>query len=735
MKVSKIFGIFKKGAKTASKRKGKTAEDGFSWPPGMRLGVYGHANSGKTVYFTVLNEECKISKDVQISVTDSHTAGEFLSNYRCLWGLGTAADSGTVVDLRGEKKFPEPTKGDRILQFGVVLDRDKKLSVVSYDYDGGAVSISGRHEIKDKVVDFMSGCDGILFFFDPKVLGAELQTQAHVASFVNILEHLASLGSRIPIPIALVITKADILPGFTGEGQAVLINAEDEHLIAEDFDFFLEKVLNSSRITSNPAWAGSVRNVLVKLREFLRIVMGRTLDFQIFFISNTGESPQKIGADVGRSIYAPPSKIRPVGVKEPFYWLLKSILRSKRISGIRRLAKIVAVVCLVWIALYSIPFLYHFKLLYPQPIRVEESVLKTHAGSYFSTDESERKSIIDAYRKYADSWLVRKLYPGFILPAKKMQDIYREFDLGKAVSRLNGLISDFARTVADSSLWPKINPVNDSLILASKHQEMLAGLDELHAADAGSLLGARTGRTLVYWDLFTKYLTHRDDTVISGAIIEQVDFDRANVKDYNTYETQLGDALKKIAQRKKQVVAQKMDSREALTEYESLKERINNSSEPAFLLDKAVRDLKNINAKLDAATDAEQIAAINSYIKETEKWNERRRFTYKIDAVPEMGHLHIEVTAKGADPAWATETQMLEGDEFTMEWKLGDDIHIAFDELKHKCQWGKLPSDKKVLTGKYSIFDMEGNITFSNIGKTVTISFKPSLSEQLPKLK
>ena len=87
----KILKLFKKGAKAVPKGKDQAAVGGgFEWPSGMRIGVFGHTNSGKTVYFTVLNEECKVSKNLGLSVTDNITAGEFLANYRALWGLGSS---------------------------------------------------------------------------------------------------------------------------------------------------------------------------------------------------------------------------------------------------------------------------------------------------------------------------------------------------------------------------------------------------------------------------------------------------------------------------------------------------------------------------------------------------------------------------------------------------------------------------------------------------------------------
>jgi len=91
------------------------------------------------------------------------------------------------------------------------------------------------------------------------------------------------------------------------------------------FEIFLERVLAGRKVDSNANWAGSVRSVLVRLKDFLQVVLRRTLDFQIFFVSCTGAPPEKIGTDIGRSLYAPPPKMQPIGVKEPFYWLLNSM--------------------------------------------------------------------------------------------------------------------------------------------------------------------------------------------------------------------------------------------------------------------------------------------------------------------------------------------------------------------------------------------------------------------------
>ncbi|MFH2036428.1 MAG: GTPase domain-containing protein [Candidatus Zixiibacteriota bacterium] len=736
MKFAKIFKVFSKGAKAASKSKGKKGKvGGIEFPHGVRVGVFGHANSGKTVYYTVLNEECKIAKDLQISVTDNATAGEFLNNYRALWGLGTSGDSGTVVDYRGDKNFPDPTKVGRVLQFTAILNRSKKVPVVSYDYGGNAVSITKRDEQSETVMEFMSGCDGILFFFDPKILGAEIEVQSHVASFVNMLEQIAPLNARMPIPIALVINKADVLPGFSGESQTVLISPEEEKYLAEDFEIFLEKILNSNKISSNVQWAGSVRNVLVKLREFLRVVIGRTLNFHIFFTSNTGNPPTKIGADIGRSVYTPPQKIRPSGVKEPFYWLLSNIVRNRRISALRRVTKMVTILSIIWIILYSLPFVYHFHYLLKQPYRVEDNILKNHNNDIKGTTAKERNTIKNEYSEYKNKWLIKNIFPNFQTPAERIYSTYHNFDLGKSVGKLDNLIFDFAAIVKDSTRWPVRVANTDSLILRDFHNKLVADLTELHVGEEDSDLFLRSDRSLKYWDLFSQYIASKQDTAMVAAISEQIKFDAEYGQKLSPSEKTLRGELEKLAVAKKTIVAQKVVSQEGLTEYENIKERINNSAgNPTFLLGTAVDLLKDVKSKL-SSSNSKEIEAINAYIKDAEKWDKKRTYTYKLVTIPDNGHLHIEVTPNGQNPSWNNPDQQIQSKEYSLEWKIGDDIHIAFDELKHLCQLGKAPSDTRVFQDKYSLFEIEGDITFTNIQKTIKISFSPGLKEGLPKLK
>ncbi|MEZ5360350.1 MAG: hypothetical protein R3F48_16155 [Candidatus Zixiibacteriota bacterium] len=728
MKIGKVFKIFQKGAKAAGK-KGNKGEKASQWPSGTKIGVFGHTNSGKTVYFTVLNEDCKISKKLGISVTDNATAGEFLANYRSIWGLGTATEAGTVVDFQGEKKFPEPTSGDKILKFNAILDKSSKVSVVTYDYAGKAVAITGQNEQAEDVMDFMSECDGLLFFYDPKLLHAELESQAHIAAFVNMLEQLAPLKARLPIPVGLVITKSDILPGFSGDEQTVLIKPEDEYRASEDFETFLEETLSDNNIKSNSTWASSVRNVLVRLKDFLRVVLGRTLDFQVFFISATGRTPEKIGTDIGRSIYAPPAKIQPIGVKEPFYWILHSIQRTKKINVLRKFAKFATVLGIIWILLFSLPYLIHFKYLMSRAERIEDSVVSAYNGNAYNASDNERRKIIQAYDKYERSWVVKWFFDRFQAPAQRIKEGYLNANQQEAIKQLNGILTEFAVMVRDTTQWPRLNPSDQTVILNEKHTNLVQALEGFHVGDETSALYKRSGRALVYWELFTKGVVNPNDTAVWQVIQQQVQTDKSLYgPELTKEETALGDALSERKIKKtKTVVAQK-----AAVELGDLEDKINGNTSPSYRLDKAVSELRSIKDQLASQDD---IRKVNRYITRAKEWWEPRTFTFKALAIPSDGHLHVEVTEKGKDPTWSEQTQVLSGFEYKIKWKIGDVIHIAIDTLGAPENWGKEASDKKVLSDKYSIFNMEGEVSFDNIGKKVTFSFSPGLMEQVPELK
>jgi len=730
--LGKLLSLIKKGVKKSNKSDKKAVDGGFDWPDGLRLGVFGHSNAGKTVYFTVLNEDCKVARDLQISINDNATAGELLSNYKKIWGVGTATGVGTVVDLREDKKFPEPTSADRLLQFTAILDGSDKLPVVTYDYPGDAVAIGEPNDFTEKAADFMRSCDGLLFMFDPKVLSAEMECQAHVAAFVNMLEKLAPLTKRLPIPVALVISKADILKGFNSDEQSVLISAEDEPIVCEDYEIFLNRVLTSNKIASDNVWAGTVRDVLVKLKEFIKVAVGRTLDFQVFFVSQTGESPQKIGAEVGRSIYSPPEKVRPVGVRKPMYWLLKAITRNQSLTKFRKFTKFVTMICLAWIVVVSGVYLWHFSFQLGRATAFEDDILERYNMDPFATNSDEQERIRKEYDRYKLKWLPSKLYRNFRPPVDQIISLYSSLESGSRTSKLDTVLMRLTAIVNNQSAWPTVDPSDNSIQEKEEHLRLKSDLETFtKGGDSTSSLFKRADRALTYWDLFKQCLVNTADSTMWNTLYDKIIYDQgAYITEINSTEKKMCEAL----------LSGKTDTEKAVTAKQATSglsgkiKEINDNNDPEYRLETAVEELKQIKSDLGASGNPADIKMIDKYLSTARRWSKKQEFTYRIDALPQDGHLHIEAVPEDEEAAWSEKTQLLPGYDNKITWKPGYAIYIAYDDITQNCNWGKKSSDSKVIREKYSLFDMEGEITL-NSGTKVSISFKPSLEKKLPKLK
>ncbi len=730
MSAGKIFGFLKKGAKKAGKGKKKGDKKQAVWPSGTRVGVVGHTNAGKTCYFTVLNECSKTDKHLQVSVSDHTTAAEFLANYRSIWGLATAVSSGTAVDLRGEQKFPDPTAAEKVIQFSAILDRDRKVSVVSYDYPGCAIDINEHGDMKDRVEDFFSEADGLLFFYDPKLLQAEIQNQSHVSSFVNVIEQIAPLGSKLPIPVALVVTKADILPGFTGEDQVMLVPTADESILAEDFEVFVQRVLDNERLQSNPKWAATVRELLLKLRDFLRVVVGRTLNFQIFFSSSMGTPPEKIGSDIGRSLYRPPRKIVPVGVREPMYWLLNAMVGNRRISRFRTVAKWAALLSFVWILLFSIPFAWHFWYSLPETQRIERDTLKPYDGSLATADPQQLRRISDAYGDYSTSFMVRQFFRSYRPPAERLRNMFLKYDVADSKRQLDEAITRFAGIVKNPTVWPAIKPADGTVLLLPEHERLLADLKAHNLGDSTSELYRRSGRALAYWDLFTAAIKSPGDVAGWNTAKEQV------MKDQRFFANEISAGEKQLASafaEHEGVETQKVIAEQTAGSVDrSFIQRINDDPRPEYRLEDARDELQDMLAKLGSA-DPKISQMIQKYLTDAAAWQKSRTYQVKVESLPEGAHVHIAVTDAGQEPKYEL-TQTFAGDAIPLQWKPGQNIHVALDVDGH-CEWGKNPSDKVTVQGKYALFELEKGVSFPNVKKTATFRFDPNLTDRLPELK
>jgi hypothetical protein len=740
VKAGKIVKVFKKGSKAAKGRK----KDGAAskWPSGVRIGILGHANSGKSVYFTVLNEECKVAKKLQIAVSDTATAGQLLAHYRNIWGIGTTSDVGTHVDLRGEKKFPEPTRGDKVFLFNAILDRSDKVPVVTLDYDGRAVSISEQSDLKEKLADFMAGCDGLLIFYDPKMLKAELQTQEQAAAFTNVLESIAPLNRRLPIPVGLVVTKADILAGFTGEEQTVLVGPEHENWFSKDFEIFFERVLESAKVRSNDAWAGTVRDILVKLKDFLRVVVGRTLNFQVFFVSCTGKTPEKIGTDVGRSIYKPPDKIQPIGVKEPFYWLLRAVMKNRGIKRMRFVTKWAALLSLVWVVVFSLPFLYHFSFVLPRVTANEDRIRdsqRERAGTLAGMSQQQIRRIIDPYRAYERKWVVNWFYAPFAQVSQQIQARYRRLENVDVENVLDSYIQQFAGIAADSARWPN-KKVGDTVFAEDDNSQqfvrLVAQVDSLRISEEDVQLAARKERTQWLMNMFAAaILNPEQSSEIRNKIaleVEQVE-KRQDVK-LSSPEKGLLATLKAQRQQEEEVVEAKKTS----TELEDFLATVNDDDDPKFRLETVPRKLRQALPSLQGdPANQPLIQKINNYLSQMKRFTSRRKYVFKLADAPEGYHAHVMVREGSKDTGWRQGKQLWPGVQVdSFRWRIGDEIVIALDgphSAGNEETWGERSPLKRELKGDFALFELENSIEIG-AGKSVRFSLEDNLKDLLPRI-
>ncbi|MBD3333218.1 hypothetical protein GF356_10240 [candidate division GN15 bacterium] len=737
MKIGKLLKFGKKGAKAASSQNKDKDSGGYEWPSGIRVGIVGHSNSGKTVYLSVLHDDCKTARDLQLSVSDSLTASSLLASHRKMWGLSPSAGEGTMVDVRQDPEFPELNRSDTVMKMVANLDRSHKVPIVTYDYPGDAVSIGAADETAEKVTDFMVGCDGLLFFFDPKTLGSPTQWQSHVAAFEGMIQRLGPLDERLSIPVGLVITKADVLPGFKGDQHVSLIHPSEEPVLGEDYDEFFEQILANPRIQSDPDWAASVRDVLTKLKGFLKTIVGRTLDFQVFFVSSVGSQPEKIGAELGRSIYKPPDPIRPIGVKRPFYWLLKSITRNRRLEGFRKAKRLVRNVVLAWVVVCSVVFMWHLWWQLGRATGLEQDILAKYDNDAAATTPNERKAISDAYRHYSGRWLVRKVFREFMPPARDLYVTYGNLQAESLTDKLARLHEQMVNVVGDDSQWPRKDPATGELSESDRYHRLRMELKSL-TEDSSSAVFSTAARSYRAWEQFTECAGERSNSACWKKLDTIIAFNREVASgDLGQGEANLYAAISQVVSGAEVEENQVVQASDAAQELETLASKINGNPDPSYRLDGAVRELRAILRKLAGAKYTQERAAVERYLSAAERMNRRQRYELRIESIPDNGHLHLEVVRNQQEPEWPAGEMVITGDTKHVSWAPGDDIYIAFDEphVDLNETWGKDPDDLYIARDKYCLYDLNDDITFPGKGTVVSITLVDNPAENLPILK
>jgi hypothetical protein len=298
-----------------------------------------------------------------------------------------------------------------------------------------------------------------------------------------------------------------------------------------------------------------------------------------------------------------------------------------------------------------------------------------------------------------------------------------------ALKELNNYVERFASIVSNQQLWPQVKPSDSSIIPNEEHEKLLTIFDKYHTSDSTSPLFIKSGRGLDYWRLFLEGVKKPKDESVWETIQDQVVQDSTIYWDELSKEERLlGKALLAVKVKKEQ----KKVTETATMQLDDMVAAVNGNPDPTYRLKTAVDELRKIRDKVDSKS----VSRINRYINKTKVWKTSQEYKYSLESMQPGWHLHIAVAEKGKDPEWKKEMIVpLPGREETLTWKAGDVVYIAIDSSHQDGEsWGQSPRAKEILRDEFSIFKMEGEVTFKDIGKTVNIKFIPGLKDRLPEL-
>lgn len=179
----------------------------------QRIGVFGHRGVGKTTLLTMLYREAVGGRlpELRLAAADARTA-DYLSD--------------KVLQIEAGQPLPA-TLGETELRFHLYY-RGIRLDLLFKDYQGEHVALGRQEPIRD----FLRDCDAVWLCLDVPVTdspAACLQAQQEVEQIVEDYLGCESPGAP-PRPMALVLTKADLLPDRAACGIDCASLVVDQHL-------------------------------------------------------------------------------------------------------------------------------------------------------------------------------------------------------------------------------------------------------------------------------------------------------------------------------------------------------------------------------------------------------------------------------------------------------------------------------------------------------------------------
>lgn len=423
--VKKAFAIFKKKSKQAEER---PADAPFDKDDNVVL-VFGHSNSGKTVYFSVLYELLKGQTGFKLSPLDNATAQALIENYNIMRGKQLKIKEGRQVEIEGERRFPTMTSETRILKFGLDLHSRKGVKFYTVDYKGETLSIAEPGELRAQFAKFFPYCRAALFLIDASVLDTDVLLREQVAAFQTIIHDLRDCVSK-RVPIGIVITKSDFLEGFSPVNPVELISGMGALYKGRRKESFIRGVTRANSRRFGEVWGRTTERITSTLGNLIDSMVSYNLDFQFFIVTATGGLAKKASGEV-----EPPSQLKPFGVEVPLQWAFRRILFNKRKYFWWHKVKWVCALCIIWAILFSAVNVWHMAFWYSDLDRANTGYEKDMRSYEMPLSESQAGGIAHRYDKYLSHWAVSDFFgaSGLWKYAKDRTDqIWGDVDYSKA---------------------------------------------------------------------------------------------------------------------------------------------------------------------------------------------------------------------------------------------------------------------------------------------------------------
>jgi hypothetical protein len=429
-----LLSLFKKAGKIKKKADQREEKKEPVDQSVFRIGIYGHKGVGKTVFFTIVYSFSKKTADFEMMAL-GETQEILEEKYNIMKGKGIDLDTGEKIS---ERRFPPLSTSEQRLNFEVKIGKGKVIPVNTIDYSGELVYIDARGEIKQNLIDYFKKCECVLFFIDPEAIRGEGERSNRISSFTDLIDKLSGVEKKLKIPIGLVITKADELPGFKSSEQSTLIGRGAGYIRALNFAGFLRGVLKQKNISSRPDWKSEIELMLNRLESFFKPLINRTMDYQVFYISSTGNSPEIAVDETGDKIKIPPTEIRPLGVAQPLKWTISRISCYRRALAYTNILKWAFLIVLLVVDLIAFSHIYN---------QMKVRSLFREISQVVRRDAESNKDIGRIYKKYANNFMVSSMFSDFSEKALEQYTYFTTVGSDQASVELDNKIRQHFRSI------------------------------------------------------------------------------------------------------------------------------------------------------------------------------------------------------------------------------------------------------------------------------------------------